>query len=163
MAAAATTATCLVASIKSNRSAGPHCVGLPSLAFSSSVASATSLTAVSKCPKMNRNVSFKATGEAPAEVSVETPEIVKTIQEAWDKIDDKYAVASLAFAGVIALWGATGLISAIDRLPLVPGIFELVGIGYTGWFGYRNLIFKPDREALIEKVKGAYVDITGSS
>lgn len=75
-------------------------------------------------------------GEAPATTTeaetTELPEIVKTAQEAWEKVDDKYAIGSLAFAGVVALWGSAGMISAIDRLPLVPGVLELVGIGYTG-------------------------------
>jgi hypothetical protein len=105
-----------------------------------------------------------ATGEAPAEVAVaELPDIVKTIQETWDKVEDKYAVSSLAVAGGVALWVSAGMISAIDRLPLVPGVLELVGIGYTGWFAYRNLIFKPEREALIQKIKVTYNDILGSS
>ena len=102
-------------------------------------------------------------GEAPATTTeaetTELPEIVKTVQEAWEKVDDKYAIGSLAFAGVVALWGSAGMISAIDRLPLVPGVLELVGIGYTGWFTYKNLVFKPDREALFEKVKSTYKDI----
>ncbi len=105
-----------------------------------------------------------ATGEAPAEVATtELPEFVKTIQDAWDKIEDKYAVSSLAVAGVVALYGSTGLISAIDRLPLIPGVLELVGIGYSGWFAYKNLIFKPDREALVRKIKETYSEIIGSS
>ena len=29
----------------------------------------------------------------------------------WDKVEDKYAVSSLAVAGVVALWGSTGMIS----------------------------------------------------
>ena len=91
------------------------------------------------------------------------PEIVKTAQEAWEKVEDKYAIGSLAFAALVALWGSTGLISAIDRLPLFPGVFELVGIGYTGWFVYKNLIFKPDREVLFQNVKETYRDILGSS
>ncbi|PIA34909.1 hypothetical protein AQUCO_03700279v1 [Aquilegia coerulea] len=98
------------------------------------------------CRKLARNVITKATGETPAEmVSTETPEIVKKVQEAWEKVDDKYAVTSIAVAGAIAVWGSSGMISAIDRLPLVPGVLELVGIGYTGWFAYKNLVFKPDR------------------
>ena len=105
-----------------------------------------------------------ATGEAPAEVATtELPEVLKTVQEAWDKVEDKYAVSSLAVAGVVALWGSTGLISAIDRLPLIPGALELVGIGYTGWFAYKNLVFKPDREALTQKIKDTYKEIIGSS
>ncbi|KAG9150271.1 hypothetical protein Leryth_009821, partial [Lithospermum erythrorhizon] len=103
-----------------------------------------------------------ATEVATAETT-ETTEIVKSIQEAWDKVEDKYAVSSLAVAGAVALVGSSGMISAIDRLPLVPGVLELVGIGYTGWFAYKNLIFKPDREALIRKIKDTYNGIIGSS
>ncbi|KAK6136430.1 hypothetical protein DH2020_029851 [Rehmannia glutinosa] len=106
------------------------------------------------CRKIARNVVAMATGEAPAEVATtETPEFVKTIQEAWDKVEDKYAVTSLAVAGGVALCASAGMISAIDRLPLVPGVLELVGIGYTGWFAYKNLASKTDREALIRKIK----------
>ncbi|KAI5647073.1 hypothetical protein M9H77_33078 [Catharanthus roseus] len=90
-------------------------------------------TTTAFCKKIARNVVAMATGEAPAEVAAtELPEVVKGLQEAWDKVEDKYAVTSLAVAGAVALWGSTGLVSAIDRLPLVPGLFELVGIGYTG-------------------------------
>jgi len=31
--------------------------------------------------------------------------------EQWDKVEDKYAVSSLAAAGVLALWGSTGMLS----------------------------------------------------
>ncbi|KAJ9681009.1 hypothetical protein PVL29_020091 [Vitis rotundifolia] len=87
------------------------------------------------CRKIARNVIAMATGEAPAEVgTTEVPEIIKTALEA-----------------------------AIDKLPLVPGVLEIVGIGYSGWFAYKNLIFKPDREALIQKIKDTYKEIIGSS
>nr|ACU14969.1 unknown [Glycine max] len=123
------------------------------------------------CRRIASNVMAMATTrEAPAaevattELSVaETPEIVKTIQEAWDKVEDKYAVSSLAVAGVVALVGSAGMISAIDRLPLIPGVLEVVGIGYSGWFAYKNLFFKPDREAFLRKVKETYSEILGSS
>ncbi|KAG5566120.1 hypothetical protein RHGRI_001900 [Rhododendron griersonianum] len=110
--------------------------------------------------KIARNVVAMATGEAPAEVAVaelELPDVVKTIQETWDKVDDKYAVGSLGVAAVVALWGSAGMISAIERLPLVPGVLELVGIGYTGWFAYRNLIFKPDRFRKLEVLEQLYM------
>lgn len=29
----------------------------------------------------------------------------------WDKVDDKYAVTSLAVAGTLALWASAGMIS----------------------------------------------------
>ncbi|XP_028797831.1 protein CURVATURE THYLAKOID 1B, chloroplastic-like [Neltuma alba] len=115
--------------------------------------------------KLARSVMAMATGEAFTEVATTTepPEFLKTVQETWEKIEDKYAVTTVAAAGVVALWGSTGVISAIDRLPLIPGVLEVVGIGSAGWFAYKNLIYKPDREALLQKIKETYNEIIGSS
>ncbi|KAL6611296.1 hypothetical protein ACP70R_039224 [Stipagrostis hirtigluma subsp. patula] len=109
-----------------------------------------------------RGVAARATSGGEG-ATTEVPEIVKAAQDAWDKVDDKYAVTALAVASIVALWTAVGAIKAIDKLPILPGVLELVGIGYTGWFTYRNLIFQPDREALISKIKSTYNEITGSS
>ncbi|KAL4187026.1 hypothetical protein AMTRI_Chr09g37060 [Amborella trichopoda] len=144
------------------------CVGLPRL-LPPQILSQTrppsrqSWKTMASCRNLARNVVSMATGDTSVEVGPDVSEVLKPIQDTWEKLDDKYAVASLAFAGIVALWASTGMISAIDRLPLVPGILELVGIGYTGWFTYRNLVFKPDREALIEKIKEKYEAIIGSS
>ncbi|WOL07115.1 protein CURVATURE THYLAKOID 1B, chloroplastic [Canna indica] len=142
---------------KAAASRGPHSVRLPAPPQTMPRKTAPFSRMVS------RSVIAMATGETPAEASTELPEIFTTVKEVWDKLDDKYAVATLAFAGIIALWSATGMILAIDRLPIIPGVLELVGIGYTGWFIYCNLVFKPDREALLEKVKSTYSSIIGSS
>ncbi|KAG6730480.1 hypothetical protein I3842_01G082100 [Carya illinoinensis] len=78
------------------------------------------------------------------------PEIVRIAQEAWDKVEDKYAVSSLAIASVVGLWVSIGMVSSIDWLPLIPGVLELVGIGYTRvMVCVQNLIFKPDNKSLI--------------
>ncbi|KAK4723250.1 hypothetical protein R3W88_026029 [Solanum pinnatisectum] len=151
--------------------ASSQCVTLPTLTPPPAVQSRAART-TAYCRKIARNVAAMATstGEvATAEATGETAttelpsELVQKIQEVWDKVDDKYAVSSLGVAAFILLWSSTGVISAIDRLPLIPGVLELVGIGYTGWFAYKNLIFKPDREALIVKIKELYQDILGSS
>ncbi|XWS76802.1 hypothetical protein CRYUN_Cryun01aG0208900 [Craigia yunnanensis] len=144
--------------------ASPQCVNLPTLPPPPIQSQSRPWKTTAYCRKIARNVMAMATGEAPAEVATtELPEIVKTIQETWDKVEDKYAVSSIAVAGVVALWGSTGMISAIDRLPLIPGLLEVVGIGYSGWFAYKNLIFRPDREALVQKIKDTYEEIIGSS
>ncbi|KAH9624878.1 hypothetical protein KSS87_020278 [Heliosperma pusillum] len=119
--------------------ASPQCVSLPTLppppVQSQSRISRTS----AYCRKMARNVKAMATGDVPAASSApsqvveeETPELLKVVQETWDKVEDKYAVSSLAVAGTVALVASSGMISAIDKLPLVPGLLELIGIGYTG-------------------------------
>ncbi|KAL2345962.1 hypothetical protein Fmac_007247 [Flemingia macrophylla] len=149
----------------------PQCVTLPTLPPPPVQPQSRTWKTTAFCRRIARNVlAMATTREAPpAEIAtteytvVEPPEIVKTIQEAWDKVEDKYAVSSLAVAGVVALVGSAGMISAIDRLPLIPGVLEVVGIGYTGWFAYKNLVFKPEREAFIRKVKETYSEIIGSS
>ncbi|KAF3439779.1 hypothetical protein FNV43_RR18057 [Rhamnella rubrinervis] len=149
---------------RQSAAASPQCVTLPNLPPPPMQSQKRPWKSTAYCRKITRNVMAMATGEAPAEVATtELPEFVKTIQEAWDKVEDKYAVSSLGVAAVVALWGSTGLISAIDRLPLIPGVLEVVGIGYSGWFVYKYMVFKPDREALIEKIRDIYREIIGSS
>ncbi|KAJ0258162.1 Protein CURVATURE THYLAKOID 1B [Hirschfeldia incana] len=156
----------------------PSCISLPTLPPQPLQSQTRAAKATAYCRKIVRNVLTRAADvevaattqvEAPLATNTEVatttelPDIVKTVQEAWDKVEDKYAVSSLAVSGFVALWGTAGVISAIDRLPLVPGVLEVVGIGYTGWFAYKNLIFKPDRETLFQKVKDTYRDIIGSN
>ncbi|KAI4328989.1 hypothetical protein L6164_021298 [Bauhinia variegata] len=152
---------------RQSAAASTQCVSLPTLPPPPVQSQNRPWKPTAYCRKLARNVMAMATastGEAPAEVATaELPEFVKTVQEAWDKVEDKYAVSSLAVAGVVALWGSTGLISAIDRLPLIPGLLEIVGIGYTGWYAYKNLFNKPDREAWVQKVKATYNEIIGTS
>ncbi|KAH9548174.1 hypothetical protein CY35_11G075000 [Sphagnum magellanicum] len=110
--------------------------------------------------------------ETKSEISVEATEAtdeledtlkgaLKSVQEAWDKLDDKLAVSGLGFAALIVLWASTGLIGAIDKLPLIPAVFEFVGILFSGWFVYRYLLFKPDREELLKVIDDAKSKITG--
>ncbi|XP_072052618.1 protein CURVATURE THYLAKOID 1B, chloroplastic isoform X1 [Arachis hypogaea] len=153
---------------KHSSTSSPQSVTLPTLPLRTSKATAF-------CRKLARNVMAMATtGEAPpsavatdvASVEVaELPEFVKTLQEAWDKVEDKYAVSSIAVFGGVALWGSTGVISAIDRLPLIPGLLEVVGIGYTGVTpsNFTLIVFLNHRDAFIRKVKETYKEIIGSS
>lgn len=155
------------AHLRQSAAASSQCLSLPKLPLQSHN---RTWKATMYCRKIVRDVAAMATGEIATkeltteetpteEAETEVPEVFKTVQEAWSKVDDKYAVTSLGVAALIALTGSSGLISAIDRLPLVPGVLELVGIGYTGWFAYKNLIFKPEREALIGKIKGLYSEV----
>ncbi|XP_027168104.1 protein CURVATURE THYLAKOID 1C, chloroplastic isoform X2 [Coffea eugenioides] len=50
---------------------------------------------------------------------------------------------------------------AIDKLPLIPTALELVGILFSSWFVYRNLLFKPDREEFFRSANKSLSDILG--
>ncbi|XP_062188807.1 protein CURVATURE THYLAKOID 1B, chloroplastic-like isoform X2 [Phragmites australis] len=80
--------------------------------------------------KISRGVAVRATSSG--EGATEVPEIVRAAQDAWDKVEDKYAVATIGVAAIVALWTAVGAIKAIDKLPIFPSVLEIVGIGYTG-------------------------------
>ncbi|RWW13573.1 hypothetical protein GW17_00022695 [Ensete ventricosum] len=115
--ATATSVTCrltspaLVDAKVTPRQSAPHSIGLPSLPPPPHVASPSrpqareTWTTAAYCRKVAGKFIARAAGEPSAEVATELPEIVKKIQDE---------------------------VSAIDRLPVVPGVLEIVGIGYTG-------------------------------
>jgi predicted TIM-barrel fold metal-dependent hydrolase len=74
----------------------------------------------------------EATEEASEEFETTLKNTLKSVQEAWDKADDKLAISGLGFAALLVLWASTGLINAIDKLPLIPAVFEFVGILFSG-------------------------------
>ncbi|KAK3159166.1 hypothetical protein QOZ80_2AG0146540 [Eleusine coracana subsp. coracana] len=51
----------------------------------------------------------------------------------------------------VALFILSSVISAIDSIPLLPKLLELVGIGYSVWFIWNYLLFKGNRDELFAK------------
>ncbi|RXH88614.1 hypothetical protein DVH24_000213 [Malus domestica] len=102
-------------------------------------------------------VVVKATGES----SESSTSIVKSVQNVWDNSEDRPALVALGFAAVVGLWTSTNLITAIDKLPLIPSVLEFVGILFSSWFIYRYLLFKPDREEFFQIVNKSISNILG--
>ena len=55
---------------------------------------------------------------------------------------------SLVLASLIAVKLLLAILSAINDLPLISSLFELVGMGYSAWFVWRYLLKASDREQL---------------
>ncbi|KAL8252402.1 hypothetical protein R6Q59_036095 [Mikania micrantha] len=87
--------------------------------------------------------------------------IVGSVRNVWDKPEDLVALIGVGFASVATLWASLGVITAIDKLPVVPGVFELIGILFIAWFVYRYLLFKPDRKELVQIINKLLYDIFG--
>ncbi|KQJ97595.1 protein CURVATURE THYLAKOID 1B, chloroplastic [Brachypodium distachyon] len=136
-------------------------LGLPALPPLPGLAAHAQPRVASFCKRFARNVVAMAAGEpaAPLADNAELTEFINALKQEWDRVEDKYAVTTLAVAATLGMWSAGGVVSAIDRLPVVPGLMEAVGIGYSGWFAYKNLLFKPDRKAFFAKVRNIYEDI----
>ncbi|KAL9169775.1 hypothetical protein ABFS82_04G100500 [Erythranthe guttata] len=96
----------------------------------------------------------KATGESS------DSSIVKSVLN-WDKSEDRVALVALGFAGVVGFWASINLVTSIEKIPVVPGVLELIGLLFSSWFTYRYLLFKPDRQELSQAISKSISDILG--
>lgn len=102
---------------------------------------------------------MKATGESSE--SSTSLSIVKSVQNIWDDSEDRLPLVGLGFAALVAVWASANVITAVDKLPVVPSALEFVGILYSSWFVYRYLLLKPNREELFQIIKKSVGDILG--
>eukprot|EP00878_Enallax_costatus_P001122 GHUV01001259.1.p1 GENE.GHUV01001259.1~~GHUV01001259.1.p1 ORF type:complete len:145 (+),score=40.93 GHUV01001259.1:125-559(+) len=105
-----------------------------------------------------RSVAVKA---QDTDTSVEVDKIVKDLQDKWDRVENKTSVVLYGAGAVVLLWFSNTLVGALNGIPLVPKLMELVGLGYTSWFIYRYLLFKSSREELVRDVDELKKKITG--
>eukprot|EP00803_Ostreobium_quekettii_P003811 evm.model.scf_2003.5 EVM.evm.TU.scf_2003.5 scf_2003:25910-29797(-) len=87
--------------------------------------------------------------------------IVSDLQDKWENVEDKTTVTIYAAGALLALWVTSSVVSVFNSIPLLPKVFELVGLVYTSWFVYRYLLFKSSREELIRDVDALKDKITG--
>ncbi|KAI7752562.1 hypothetical protein M8C21_016974 [Ambrosia artemisiifolia] len=106
-------------------------------------------------------VAFTAKATSQSSESSTSLKTVDSAQSLLDKPEDLVALLGVGFAVVVALWASLSVTTAIDKLPVLPGLFELIGIVFSTWFVYRYLLFKPDRKELAEIIKKSLADIIG--
>eukprot|EP00951_Prasinocladus_malaysianus_P023275 scaffold197249_cov36-Prasinocladus_malaysianus.AAC.1 len=85
----------------------------------------------------------------------------KDLKAAWEATEEKPAAIALAVAGFVAVWASAGVVSAVDHLPVVGDLFELIGLVVTGWFIYRYLLFGPDRAELKDNIDSFLSKVAG--
>lgn len=81
----------------------------------------------------------------------------------WDQTENKSTVVIYAGGALVALWFSSTIVGAINSVPLLPKVMELIGLGYTGWFVYRYLLFKSSRKELVEDIEELKGKITGAA
>ncbi|KAK7389867.1 hypothetical protein VNO78_25163 [Psophocarpus tetragonolobus] len=94
--------------------------------------------------------------------SVDANEVFTDLKEKWDAVENKSTVLLYGGGAIVAVWLSSILVSAINSVPLLPKIMELVGLGYTGWFVYRYLLFKSSRKELATDIETLKKKITGT-
>ncbi|KAH9620206.1 hypothetical protein KSS87_021662 [Heliosperma pusillum] len=108
----------------------------------------------------SRLSSFQVKASSTEETS--TSELVDDLKEKWDKVENKSTVLLYGGGAIVAVWLSSILVGAINSVPVLPKIMELVGLGYTGWFVYRYLLFKSSRKELAEDIESLKKRITGT-
>ncbi|KAG2429720.1 hypothetical protein HYH02_013977 [Chlamydomonas schloesseri] len=116
--------------------------------------------AVGRCQKLV--VRAEQSSSSTETTSFDSEKVLKDLQEKWEAVDNKGAVAAYAAGAVVALWLSSTIVNAINAVPLLPKLMELVGLGYSAWFTYRYLLFKSSREELMKDIGELSKKISGS-
>lgn len=70
-------------------------------------------------------------------------------------------IVLLLLASGITVKIAFAIIDSINDIPLLAPLFELVGIGYAGWFVYRYMLKESTREELIAELDALKTQVLG--
>ena len=98
-----------------------------------------------------------------AQNDIDTDAIVNDLQEKWEAVENKPAAIIYATGALAGVWLSNTVVGAINSLPLLPKVFELVGLGYSAWFTYRYLLFKANREELVDDIEALKKKIAGDN
>ncbi|MCU0570483.1 MAG: SRPBCC family protein [Oculatellaceae cyanobacterium Prado106] len=88
---------------------------------------------------------------------------VAYLSEFWHHYRATFVALGYVILAFIAVQFVFTIIGFITSIPLMSPLFELVGIGYTGWFVYRYLLTASDRQQLYQKINAIKKDILGKS
>ncbi|CAN6164332.1 unnamed protein product [Urochloa humidicola] len=99
---------------------------------------------------------------ASEDTSASGDELIEDLKAKWDAVEDKPTVLLYGGGAVVALWLTSVVVGAINAVPLLPKLLELVGLGYTGWFVYRYLLFKESRKELATDIETLKKKIAGT-
>ncbi|KAL7104318.1 hypothetical protein ACP275_08G236500 [Erythranthe tilingii] len=115
--------------------------------------------------EMNQNYDIQL-NDSPQEGSlVDDPlQLLKFLEDLDIKFDyeDTYSVLVFGGGAALALWLSAAVIGAVDSIPVLPKVLELIGLGYTIWFSSRYLIFKENRDELFARVEQIKQQVLGS-
>ncbi|XP_058738728.1 protein CURVATURE THYLAKOID 1A, chloroplastic [Vicia villosa] len=166
MAMAASTSTVLVPPLPRLLTTTTRCSALPylpppRLSTTTTPSSSPFLKQFSESRKFSLHQT-RASSSDDTSTSLDTNELFTDLKEKWDGLENKSTVLLYGGGGLVAVWLSSILVGAINSVPLLPKIMELVGLGYTGWFVYRYLLFKSSRKELATDIEALKKKIAGT-
>ncbi|CAI9781527.1 unnamed protein product [Fraxinus pennsylvanica] len=164
-AAAASTSTAAIAVLmyRLPTTKSTYCSALPNLPPRfSAPAFSTSFKHFSESKRSSLH-QIKASSSDETSSAVDANELFTDIKEKWDAVENKSTVLIYGGGAIVAVWLASIVVGAVNSVPLLPKIMELVGLGYTGWFVYRYLLFKSGRKELATDIEAIKKKIAGTA
>ena len=67
----------------------------------------------------------------------------------------------LILSAFVTVYITLAVLDAINNLPLLAPVFELVGLGYSAWFTYRYLLRASTREELVTEFQALKAQVVG--
>ena len=98
-----------------------------------------------------------------ANISQFLAEIPQDLSKFYSAYKTPIIALAVFLASFVALRVLLAVLAAINNFPLVSPIFELIGIGYTGWFVLRYLLKAPNRKELAAEIESFKKQITGNT
>ena len=114
-----------------------------------------------KDPSPSTIISETVTTTVEPTVEIATPaisnDVWKQVTQLWDEYFGEGKKSNLTIAIIVIttiplLIAASALLDFLNKLPLLPSVFELVGFGYSGWFVYRYLLLANTRKELTDAI-----------
>ncbi|MCZ0900295.1 isoleucine--tRNA ligase, partial [Microcoleus sp. HI-ES] len=68
-------------------------------------------------------------------------------------------LASVLVTGRVTL----AILDTMNQIPMLGGLFEVIGILFTIWFAFRHLLFAANRQQLAEQIDFLTADVVGRS
>ncbi|XP_057496653.1 protein CURVATURE THYLAKOID 1A, chloroplastic [Actinidia eriantha] len=113
-------------------------------------------------PRRLSLLQVKASSSEESSPPIDADELFSGLKEKWVAVESKSTVILYAGGAIVAVWLSSVVVGAVNCVPLLPKILELVGLGYTGWFVYRYLLFKQSRKELATDIEALKKKIAGT-
>ncbi|MEG3833236.1 glutamate--tRNA ligase [Microcoleus sp. Z1_C4] len=79
----------------------------------------------------------------------------------YEQYKSPLTVIGVIIASIVSLKVLLGVIDELNDIPLLAPTFELIGIGYTGWFVYRYLLRSSNRQQLGQEIQALKEQVFG--
>lgn len=88
---------------------------------------------------------------------------MKYVSAFWQEYKPIVYILGAILAALFALNVVFGIIGFVTNLPIISGLLELVGIGYTIWFVNRYMMKAETRQELSQKMEVMKQDVIGAT